>query len=224
MSVDFDDEQIDSQEDDDPTLDDAELLPIRARKALVWLLMNRFVSRARNRLMWEALVEFEVDIKGRLAELFLTLEMDERLGVAFKRQQEGDDFPKVLRKEKALSRDASLLLIMLRREFIFAADDNGTVTVTREQIGEFLRAYREDSDSDEARFERRVAAAINSLISPLQLLTPDPSADYLFTVSPVVEMLIGSDELQRLTEVFEQAASAAAESAGRHQSDSEVTA
>ena len=49
----------------------------------------------------------------------------------------------MLRREKALTRDASFVLIFLRREYAFADPDDGPVMITRDQIGEFLRAYRE---------------------------------------------------------------------------------
>ena len=78
----------------------------------------------------------------------------------------------------------------------------------RDQIGEFLRAYREDGDSDDARFSRRVDAAINALVKPWQFLDPDPAADYLFTVSPVIVPLVGVDEMHRLEAAFRQAAEA----------------
>ena len=63
--------------------------------------------------------------------------------VAFKRQQDGDDIPRMLRREKALTRDASFVLIFLRREYAFADPDDGPVVISRDQISEFLRAYRE---------------------------------------------------------------------------------
>jgi len=112
----------------------------------------------------------------------------------------------VLRREKALTRDASFVLIFLRREYAFADSDDGPVVISRDQISEFLRAYREDGDSDDARFSRRVDAAINALIKPWQILEPDPAVDYLFTVSPVVVPLVGVDEMRRLEAAFRQAA------------------
>ncbi len=134
--------------------------------------------------------------------MFLDLIVDHEAEVAFKRQQEGDDVPKVLRREKALTRDASFVLIFLRREYAFADPDDGPVIISREQVSEFLRAYREDGDGDDARFSRRVDAAINALIKPWQILEPDPAADFLFTVSPVVVPLIGVDEMRRLRRGF----------------------
>lgn len=189
-------------------LDDvaADRLAEPARRALVSLLMNRYVSRARHRLVWEGILTYENDLRGRLDEMYLDLVVDREAEVAFKRQQDGDDVPRVLRREKALTRDASFVLIFLRREYAFADPDDGPVMITREQIGEFLRAYREEGDSDDARFSRRVDAAINALIKPWQMLEPDPAADYLFTVSPVVVPLVGVDQMRGLEAAFRQAA------------------
>ncbi|SRR5216683_1053366 len=181
-------------------------LPEPARRALVSLLMNRYVSRARHRMAWEGILTYENDLRARLDEMYLDLVVDHEAEVAFKRQQDGDDVPRVLRREKALTRDASFLLIFLRRECAFADPDDGPVVVTRDQIGEFLRAYREEGDSDGARFSRRVDAAINALIKPWQILEPDPAVDYLFTIAPVVVPLVGVDEMRRLETAFSQAA------------------
>jgi hypothetical protein len=181
-------------------------LPEPARRALVSLLMNRYISRARHRTAWEGILSFENDLRARLDEMYLDLVVDPETEVAFKRQQDGEDVPRVLRREKALTRDASFVLVFLRREYAFADPDDGPVMITREQIGEFLRAYREDGDADDARFSRRVDAAINILIRPWQILEPDPAVDYLFTVSPVIVPLIGADEMRRFAAAFRRAA------------------
>jgi hypothetical protein len=141
--------------------------------------------------------------------MYLDLIVDREAEVAFKRQQEGEDVPRMLRREKALTRDASFVLIFLRREYAFADPDDGPVVISRDQISEFLRAYREDGDSDDARFSRRVDAAINALIKPWQILEPDPAVDYLFTISPVVVPLVGVDEMRRFEAAFRQAAGSA---------------
>ena len=181
-------------------------LPEPARRALVSLLMNRYISRSRNRAAWEGTVNYESDVRARLDEMYLDLILDREADVAFKRQQDGDDVPRMLRREKALTRDASFVLIFLRREYAFADPDDGPVVISRDQISEFLRAYREDGDSDDARFSRRVDAAINALIKPWQILEPDPAVDYLFTISPVVVPLVGVDEMRRFKAAFRQAA------------------
>jgi hypothetical protein len=181
-------------------------LPEPGRRALASLLLNRYICGARHRTAWEGIAAYEDDLRARLDEMYLDLVVDHEAEVAFKRQQDGDDVPRVLRREKALSRDASFVLIFLRREYAFADPDDGPVMITRDQISEFLRAYREDGDTDDARFSRRVDAAINTLIKPWQILEPDPAVEYLFTISPVVVPLIGADEMRRLEAAFRQAA------------------
>jgi hypothetical protein len=181
-------------------------LPEPARRALVALLLNRYICRARHRIAWEGILTSENDLRARLGEMYLDLVVDHEAEVAFKQQQDGDDVPRVLRREKALSRDASFVLIFLRREYAFADPDDGPVMVTRDQIAEFLRPYREAGDSDDARFSRRVDAAINALMKPWQILEPDPAVNYLFTISPVVVPLVGPDEMRRFETAFRQAA------------------
>jgi Domain of unknown function (DUF4194) len=188
--------------------DDRDRLPGPARRALVSLLMNRYISKARHRMAWEGILTSENDLRARLDEMYLDLVVDHEAEVAFKRQQDGADIPRVLRREKALTRDASFVLIFLRREYAFADPDDGPVMITRDQIGEFLRAYREAGDGDDARFSRRVDAAINALTKPWQILEPDPAVDYLFTISPVVVPLVGVDEMRRLEAAFRTAAGA----------------
>jgi Domain of unknown function (DUF4194) len=181
-------------------------LPDPARRAFVTLLTNRYIARSRHRHVWDALLNYEAEIRVLLSQIFLDLVIDREVEVAFKRQQEGEDIPRVLRRDKPLSRDASLVLIYIRRECAYADLSDQSVVVTRDQIGEFLRTFQAADNGDAARFERRVDAAINSLVKPLGLLIPDPEVDYLFTVSPVVVPLVGTDEIQRLEAAFRSTA------------------
>jgi hypothetical protein len=185
-------------------------LPDPARRAFVTLLTNRYVARSRQRHIWDALLTYEAEIRERLSDMFLDLVVDRETEVAFKRQRDGEDFPRVLRRDKPLSRDASLVLIYIRRECAYTDLSDQSVVVTRDQIGEFLRPFQAAGDGDAARFERRVDAAINALAKPLGLLIPDPEVGYLFTVSPVVVPLVGTDELQRFEEAFRAAANGTA--------------
>lgn len=180
-------------------------LPVDARRALATLLTNRFITRSRNRSAWDALLAYENEIRERLADMFLRLVIDKDYEVAFKRQDPEENAPRVLRRDKPLHRDASLLLIHLRKEHTYTDATDDPVVITRAQVAEFLRPFREDGDGDEARFEGRVDAAIRA-VADLKLLTPDPDADYLLTVSPAVVPLIGADEVMRMEQYFIQAA------------------
>lgn len=187
---------------------DGSHLPDVARRALTTLLTKRFITRSRNRSAWEALLAHENEIRERLADMFLLLVVDRDYEVAFKRQDPAEDAPKLLRRDKPLSRDASLLLVHLRKEHTYTDATDDPVVITRAQVAEFLRPFREAGDGDEARYEHRVDSAIRA-VGELKLLTPDPDADYLFTVSPAVVPLIGADEMIRFEQYFLRAAEAA---------------
>lgn len=227
MSVRIDDspynEELDecSVEKDEPDSLGGSLLPVAARRALTTLLTNRFITRSRNRSAWDALLEYENEIRERLADMFLLLVVDWDYEVAFKRQDPAEDAPRMLRRDRPLHRDASLLLIHLRKEHTYTDATDEPVVITRAQVAEFLRPFREDGDGDEAGFERRVDAAIRA-VEELKLLTQDPDADYLFTVSPAVVPLIGADEMMRFEQHFIRAAEAVGateESAGEETSE-----
>jgi Domain of unknown function (DUF4194) len=194
-------------EDDEPDSPGGSHLPAAARRALATLLTHRFITRSRNRSVWDALLVYENEIRERLADMFLFLVVDRDYEVAFKRQDPAEDAPKLLRRDKPLHRDASLLLVHLRKEHTYTDATDDPVVITRAQVAEFLRPFREDGDGDEARFERRVEAAIRA-VDELKLLTQDPDADYLFTVSPAVVPLIGAEEMMRLEQYFIRAAEA----------------
>lgn len=183
-------------------------LPDAGRRALVALLSNRVLARSRNVAAWKGLVDHEPEIAQRLADLYLRLEIDHDRGVAFKRQVDADDAPRLLRRESnELSRDASLLLLYLAQQCAYS-DPATEAVVTSEQIGEFLRTFRGDQDNDESRFERRVSTAINALVKPWSLLIADPAVKGTFTVSAVVPMLLGVDEVLRLEGIYRDATEA----------------
>lgn len=64
----------------------SERLPEPARRALVSLLLHRYISRARHRVAWEGILTSEDDIRARLDEMYLDLVVDHEAEVAFKRQ------------------------------------------------------------------------------------------------------------------------------------------
>lgn len=181
-------------------------LPVAGRRALVTLLTHRFVSRRKQREAWAGLLAHEEAIRHRLAEMFLDLEVDHAHEVAFKRQAGGDDVPVLLRREKPLSRDASFLLVFLRREHAFADADDDAVVVSRDQVAEFLGRLHDDSH-DEVRAARRVDAAIAALVQR-DLLEPEPDDPQLFTVAPAIVPLVRPEQLLHLERVFLEAAGA----------------
>lgn len=202
------DADLDLIDTDEEEAGDSSRLPLVARRALASLLTSRFITRARNRAAWDAILAYEDELRERLADMFLHLVVDREYEVAFKRQDPREDAPKILRRDKPISRDATLLLLHLRKEHMYSSSLDGTVVITRTEVAEFLRPFRVEGDADDARFERRVDAAIRA-VADLRLLTQDSEVDYLFLVSPAVVPLLGAEEIGRLEHYFRQAAAGA---------------
>ena len=193
--------------DDAPARPVSDELPLAGRKALVTLMTHRFVSRAKQKEAWAGLLAHEPEIRARLAEMFLELEVDRGYEVAFKRQAGGDDAPVLLRREKPLSRDASFLLIFLRREHAYADGDDDAVVVSRDQVAEFLGRFHDDTAHDEVRALRRVDAAIAAMVAR-DLLEPEPDDPSLFVVAPAIVPLVRPEQLRHFERVYLEAAGA----------------
>lgn len=196
---------FDDGDADDGATGVPDALPLAGRKALVTLLTHRFVSRARQQEAWAGLLAHEPEIRARLEELFLVLVVDHDHEVAFKRQGGEDDVPVLLRREKPLSRDASLLMVFARREHAFTDGLDEAVVISKDAVAEFLGRYHDDSGSDEVRARRRVDAAIAALVAR-DLLTAEPDDPELFVVSPAIVPLMTADRLAHLERVYLEAA------------------
>lgn len=195
----------DGDADDAPSGAAPDALPLAGRKALVTLLTHRFVSRARQQEAWAGLLAHEAEIRARLEEMFLVLVVDHDHEVAFKRQGGEDDVPVLLRREKPLSRDASLLMVFARREHAFTDGLDEAVVISRDAVVEFVGRYHDDSGSDEVRARRRADAAIAALVAR-DLLSPEPDDPELFVVSPAIVPLMTADRLAHLERVYLEAA------------------
>jgi hypothetical protein len=213
----------DGDADDAATGGDADALPLAGRKALVTLLTHRFVSRARQQEAWAGLLAHEPEIRARLDEMFLVLVVDHDHEVAFKRQSGEDDVPVLLRREKPLSRDASLLMVFARREHAFTDGLDEAVVISKDAVAEFLGRYHDDSGSDEVRARRRVDAAIAALVAR-DLLTAEPDDPELFVVSPAIVPLMTADRLAHLERVYLEAAGVEGDATGEGEADSPADA
>lgn len=204
---------FDDRDADDGAAGLSDALPLAGRKALVTLLTHRFVSRARQQEAWAGLLAHEPEIRARLDELFLVLVVDHDHEVAFKRQSGEDDVPVLLRREKPLSRDASLLMVFARREHAFTDGLGEAVVISKDAVAEFLGRYHDDSGSDEVRARRRVDAAIAALVAR-DLLTAEPDDPELFVVSPAIVPLMTADRLAHLERVYLEAAGVEGDTTG----------
>lgn len=173
---------------------DPEVLPDPARRALATLLTSRFITRGGHAAAWEGLIDHEPRIRARLADMFLELVIDHDHEVAFKRQVDDPDAPVVLRREKPLGKDATLLLVHLRQLHAFTDASDAAVAITASEATDFLARFRDPNDTDEAGFQRDVETALRG-VERLGLIRPDPDVPDTWIVSPAVVALVTPDRL-----------------------------
>jgi hypothetical protein len=183
------------------SVDDLEALPGSARRALAALLTNRFITRTGNRAAWDALLDHEPRIRSRLADLFLDLVVDRDYEVAFKRQSDREDVPVMLRRDRALTREATLLLVHMRQLHAYTDSQDDPVLLPRDAITDFFAQFRAPQDTDDARFDKRVESAINALNS-IGLLKLDPDDEQIFVVSPAVVPLVSPEVLAHMRSTY----------------------
>ncbi len=179
-------------------------LPHDGRVALATLMTQRFITRTRHPQAWDNLLAFESEIRERLDDLFLSLEIDLDHEVAFKRQIAGDGVPVLLRRDRALSRDASLLLIHLRTEHAYHDVLDEPLAVTRDQVADFLNRFGDVGTHDQVALERRVDAAVRAL-ELYNLVEPADEAGDLLVVSPAVVPLVTPEVLAHLRDAYREA-------------------
>jgi hypothetical protein len=179
--------------------------PFEIRRAVVTLLTSRFITRVDDPETWTTVTRHEAEIRSRLDDLFLTLIVDHDYDVAFKRQNGEDGVPILLRRESRLSRDASFLLIFLRREHAFTDALDEPLVIDRGQVVEFLSRFHDDAAKDEVKSDARAGRALAAL-ERLKLVTELPDDPASFLVSPAVVPLVSTNELAHFEQLFLEAA------------------
>ncbi|MFC5752586.1 DUF4194 domain-containing protein [Actinomadura rugatobispora] len=135
-------------------------LPAEACWALQALVAAPHVSE-QSRKAWAAVVQYADQLRVRLSELGLVLEINREHGYAFTRQG-GDPSPhgRAILRTKTLSLAASALCLYLYNQYVLAPD--APVVETTDMVDHML-AYRRKNDTDDAAFDKKTRTAIKTL-------------------------------------------------------------
>jgi hypothetical protein len=110
---------------------------------------------------WPVVLQYERELRSRLSELGLALEVNREFGYAFTRQAD-DPSPRsrVILRTRTLSLAASALALYLYSQYVVSPDD--PVVDTADMI-DHMMAYKRAADTDEAGFQRKIQSAIKAL-------------------------------------------------------------
>ena len=179
----------------EPPVDHGELDPA-TRRVLLSLIRGPYLRADEQTKVLSALVRNEEVVRTRLADLYLDLVLDMDAGVAFVRNLEIDDAPKVVRAHRLTVLDTALVLF-LRRRLLAGQTSSARTFVGRDEIEDQLRSYQRLATSDRKGFADRITASINKMTKNSVLLSA--GAEDRWEISPVLALVFGADEVAAVT-------------------------
>ena len=173
-----------------------ESFPFEAKRALVQLLRGPVITHDAHRQQWSAILAHRTEIERRLADVFLTLVLDEDDGIAFTRPQPTPDDPKlappqVLRTETLTFMD-TLVLLTLRYQLLVAPSGQRVIVEYADIVAD-MDPYRGRYTTDDAGFRKRINASWEKMKN--YSLISEADTPGRFEVSPVLRQLFDAEEI-----------------------------
>ncbi len=181
-------------------------LTLPQRQLLVYLLKGPYLLRSDRPNLWNTLIMSRPVIESSLSDVFLTLVMNEDMGVAFCRQADTGELevPQFLRRFELRFLDSVLLLEM--RERLYAADIKAErALISIESIEEILKSFDPAGKTNEKIFKQHVTAVIKRMIERKLLLRVSANAN-LFEISVVLKLMFNAEEIEALKAAYAQKA------------------
>lgn len=186
---------------------DTGTLPAAAREALVTLLKRPYLWAEEHRDQWEALRAHEPELRAFCHNLYLELVVDRHRELAYKAPADADadeSLPTLLRQDTWLRED-TIVLLVLRRLLQYADTTDGRVVVERDDLLDLAMDAERQDLADRAGARKRYASAVDRLAGNRLLVKLRGSEDR-FRISPMVEVLLDKEALDRLAEALSAAA------------------
>lgn len=176
--------------------DTGELDPA-TRRVLLRLLRGPYLRADEHANLWAALVRNEPVVRSRLADLYLELVTDLDAGVAFVRNLDVEDAPKVVRAHPLTVLD-TVLVLFLRRTLLAGQGSSTRTFVGRDDIEDQLRGFQSLDGTNRKGFDDRITASINKMKNNSLLLSVSGDDDR-WEISPVLALVFGADEVATVT-------------------------
>lgn len=173
-----------------------------SRRVLLRLLRGPYLRADEHANLWAALVRNEPTLRSRLADLYLELVTDLDGGVAFVRNLEVEDAPKVVRAHPLTLLD-TVLVLFLRRTLLAGQGSATRTFIGRDEIEDQLRSYQSLDSTNRKGFDDRITASINKMKANSVLLGVTGSDDR-WEISPVLALVFGADEVAAVTSDLER--------------------
>lgn len=177
-------------------------LPQDGRSVLAALLAGPSIDAKRNINLWPSLLRYEYEIRSRLSELYLTLEVDRELGVAFiKKADTGDlDTPTTLRRRE-ITFIQSVLILYLRRLLIEATSKGEPAITSETDMMDHLKLYEPTGNTDHHGFEKKIRGAVDAM-RKYSILSAIRGSDDRYEISPTLKLLFTPENAESMIRVY----------------------
>ena len=177
-------------------------LSFRLRCLLVTILKGPYLYRDRRRDAWELLINQRDAIEQCLNNLFLTLVVDEEIGVAFTQAAALADqqAPSLLNRYSFKFLD-SVLVVEMRDRLMRAKQSGSRAMMSMDEIRTVLAAVEPSSKTDTALFASRVNATLKRMRERHLLLPLDRSGEN-WEVSPVLKVAFDAVQVEQLAAAY----------------------
>jgi hypothetical protein len=184
---------------------DTGTLPIMVRRTLLHLVNGPYLSAAEHSAQWGTLLAHRDLIASRLADLFLSLVIDDSTGFAFTRNARSaldteTDLPAPLRSTP-LTFAQTVLLLLLRQQLV-STEPEERVYIDKQQLRELAQPYLETDRTDERGLDRSFNGAWTQ-IAKLNLLSKVPGEER-YEISPILRIIFGADEIAQLRSEYDR--------------------
>lgn len=210
--LDADDRNLDHSNQEDETGENETLehvfseedpgtLSYELRDLLVYLLRGPFLQAADNIRLWNLLCANKEIILSQLANIYLTLFIDEKDGIAFIKNLPIENAPSLLSSFNYKLLD-SVLIVELRERLMVSETTGEKAMISKEEIASLLSFYSPFSAHDQIRFNRSVDAVIERSLRR-HFLVPLPNKGD-FEISRILKVMFSASDVTALSKAYEE--------------------
>lgn len=183
-------------------------LTLDQRLCLNALLKRPYISAEKQPAHWEVLLAEEPSIRSTLNDLLLDLRVDRAHEVAYKMSVPTNLWVSpskahTLVESKRFSREESILLMYLRREYRAQQGQDAFPVVNHQDIRDHISKYLPYASNDAARAQQTADTTVKSLVR-MELLSETAAGSGNYRILPIIEPLLPVESLEKLKTWMEQ--------------------
>jgi len=187
------------------------LMPPEARRALVSLLRQGVILASQKSKLFESICRYQSSVRNHLADVYLSLVLDEKAGVAFVAGLDGseegaeEDDAVSLISRRTLSLYDTLLLLVLRKHYQ-ERETSGEqrVIIDLERVESNLSPFLPLTNSTRSD-RKKLNAALQKMVGK-RILSSVRGSDDRFEITPVIRYVVNAERLENILDEYRRLA------------------